>query len=119
MSAADRRASERIPVHWRAAVQPDQGGALLYGYTVGISAGGLGVLVEKALPVLSGCTLYLEIMFPGQTERNQIAVQAQVMNVILADSRFRTGLRFLNLPPNIRDSIDRFVKSRTDRWMRN
>jgi c-di-GMP-binding flagellar brake protein YcgR len=116
MSGIERRQSERVTVNWRAAVQPYDSEEVLYGRTIEISATGTGILLDKNLPMLSHCIVYLEMVLPAEMTRKQVALQAQVMNVILAESRFRTGVRFLEVPGVLRDSIQRFVKTHTERW---
>lgn len=107
----DNREHTRLPVHWQAAVLQNQ--KFVYGKLGDISRGGATFLAETGLAVGAKLPFYIRMPTLDQLSHNQLEMNVQVCNTVLAPSLgcYRIGMRFLTFSGNAEKLLMQFLQS--------
>jgi c-di-GMP-binding flagellar brake protein YcgR len=107
--SSNRRAHERVPMR-TTVVMTLPNGQHVHGRMFDIANGGMGVVVDNAMPI--GIDVSLQFRLPvGPINGTQMVLSAQIMNVVLAASKggFRLGVRFINITADVNYTLESFI----------
>jgi len=98
---SERRKSPRVPLSVK--VTKMTSGSFQFNQATDISAGGVFIKAAEPLPV--GSVLRVKITLPS----GQVEADGEVVRVTLNEAHPGMGVKFINLPPEIRQAIEEYV----------
>lgn len=110
---AERRKGERTATSIQAFLRFEDRLQVLQGSVCDLSVGGTGFICHQALAAHSKCKLQFVLPALPQTPSQSVNVSAIVitsMQVVGQAHQYRINLQFVNLPPNVRNHIEMFIR---------
>jgi len=108
ISIAEKRQATRRPLFCKARLASN--GSMLEGRTLDISTDGIAIMLDVNVAV--GNQYALQLPLPGANGQSLLLqLRVQVMHTVLAQGRFRVGLKFLAPDMQAKNLIKQFVGS--------